>query len=105
MIVDDTFLTLGSANISFASLEFHSEMNVVINDPTIVSATRRRLWKEHLQFQTIDEKIFSDPRTGFGLWKLHAEKNVADLLARSKPLSRVYPFPCDYLDTLKVTYV
>lgn len=95
MIVDDIFLTLGSANISFTSLDFHSEMNVVVNDAATASALRKRLWREHLDDQLLDERIFKDPITGFGLWKAHRQENCRAHLAKSKPRSRVFPFPFD----------
>ncbi|HEY3409319.1 MAG TPA: phospholipase D family protein [Propionicimonas sp.] len=47
-IVDDEWLTLGSANLNAHSLFNDTEMNVVITDPELVTSTRLRLWGEHL---------------------------------------------------------
>src|SRR5581483_2734860 len=47
-IVDDRWLTVGSANLNSHSLLNDTEMNVVTNDPRLARATRVRLWSEHL---------------------------------------------------------
>ncbi|MEP6909413.1 MAG: phospholipase D family protein [Actinomycetota bacterium] len=48
-IVDDTWLTVGSANLNEHSLFNDTEMNVVTQDPGLARATRLRLWAEHLE--------------------------------------------------------
>jgi phosphatidylserine/phosphatidylglycerophosphate/cardiolipin synthase-like enzyme len=48
-IVDDRWLTLGSANLNEHSLFNDTEMNVVAHDPALARATRLRLWAEHLE--------------------------------------------------------
>ena len=50
-IVDDRWLTVGSANLNAHSLLNDTEMNVVTTDPELVRATRVRLWAEHLQIE------------------------------------------------------
>ncbi|MBV8735311.1 MAG: hypothetical protein JO120_11055 [Solirubrobacterales bacterium] len=47
-IVDDRWLTVGSANLNSHSLLNDTEMNVVSTDRRIARATRVRLWSEHL---------------------------------------------------------
>jgi phosphatidylserine/phosphatidylglycerophosphate/cardiolipin synthase-like enzyme len=47
-IVDDRWLTIGSANLNAHSLLNDTELNVVCQDPEIVRDTRVRLWAEHL---------------------------------------------------------
>ena len=91
MIVDDRFVTLGSANLSTMSLEFHSELNILLNDPVGAQDLRARLWAEHLQLDHIDPAVMADPAAGFLLWRQHAEANVAAWKAQAKPLSRVFP--------------
>jgi len=58
-IVDDTWLTIGSANLNEHSLFNDTEMNVVSHDPTIARETRLRLWAEHLELSV--EEISGDP--------------------------------------------
>ncbi|MGH2908620.1 MAG: phospholipase D-like domain-containing protein, partial [Solirubrobacteraceae bacterium] len=47
-IVDDRWLTVGSANLNAHSLLNDTEMNVCTDDHELARATRVRLWAEHL---------------------------------------------------------
>ncbi len=47
-IVDDCWLTVGSANLNTHSLFNDTEMNVVTTDRDLAEQTRIRLWSEHL---------------------------------------------------------
>jgi phosphatidylserine/phosphatidylglycerophosphate/cardiolipin synthase-like enzyme len=47
-IVDDRWLTIGSANLNEHSLFNDTEMNLVVQDPELARAVRLRLWSEHL---------------------------------------------------------
>jgi phosphatidylserine/phosphatidylglycerophosphate/cardiolipin synthase-like enzyme len=58
-IVDDRWLTIGSANLNEHSLFNDTEMNVVCADPAIARTTRLRLWSEHLECSTDD--VAGDP--------------------------------------------
>ncbi|HWE82697.1 MAG TPA: phospholipase D family protein, partial [Gaiellaceae bacterium] len=55
-IVDDAWLTIGSANLNEHSLFNDTEMNVVMHDPDLARRTRLELWAEHLELpvSTID---------------------------------------------------
>jgi phosphatidylserine/phosphatidylglycerophosphate/cardiolipin synthase-like enzyme len=67
-IIDDEWLTLGSANLNEHSLFNDTEMNVVTHDPELAKETRLRLWSEHLELP-IDE-IPADPIEAIDeLWK------------------------------------
>jgi phosphatidylserine/phosphatidylglycerophosphate/cardiolipin synthase-like enzyme len=48
-IVDDRWLTLGSANLNAHSFFNDSEVNVVTCDPALARDTRLRLWASHLE--------------------------------------------------------
>ena len=48
-IVDDAWLTIGSANLNEHSLFNDTEMNVVTHDAALARQTRLRLWSEHLE--------------------------------------------------------
>jgi phosphatidylserine/phosphatidylglycerophosphate/cardiolipin synthase-like enzyme len=50
-IVDDRWLTIGSANLNEHSLFNDTEVNVVVQDEALAQATRRRLWAEHLSLR------------------------------------------------------
>jgi phosphatidylserine/phosphatidylglycerophosphate/cardiolipin synthase-like enzyme len=58
-IVDDRWLTIGSANLNAHSLFNDSEMNVVTCDAGLARDTRLRLWAEHLECDPAD--IGGDP--------------------------------------------
>jgi phosphatidylserine/phosphatidylglycerophosphate/cardiolipin synthase-like enzyme len=55
-IVDDHWLTIGSANLNDHSLFNDTELNVITCDPEMARDTRLRLsvWSEHLQADRID---------------------------------------------------
>jgi phosphatidylserine/phosphatidylglycerophosphate/cardiolipin synthase-like enzyme len=48
-IVDDAWMTVGSANLNEHSLFNDSEVNVVVREEAFVRAARLRLWEEHLE--------------------------------------------------------
>ncbi len=53
-IVDDRWLTLGSANLNEHSFFNDTEMNVVTHDEALARAVRLRLWSEHLGWFFVD---------------------------------------------------
>ncbi|QEC50325.1 phospholipase [Baekduia soli] len=50
-IVDDRWMTIGSANLNSHSLFNDTEMNMVTDDARLIEATRVRLWSEHLELE------------------------------------------------------
>ena len=67
-IIDDTWLTLGSANLNEHSLFNDTEMNLVTHDPDLARRTRLRLWAEHLELPV--DQIPADPTEAIDeLWK------------------------------------
>ena len=67
-IVDDAWLTLGSANLNEHSLFNDTEMNLVTHDPDLAGRMRRRLWAEHLEIPIDD--VPDDPTKAIDeLWK------------------------------------
>jgi phosphatidylserine/phosphatidylglycerophosphate/cardiolipin synthase-like enzyme len=73
-VVDDEWLTIGSANLNEHSLFNDTEANVVVRDPALAREVRLRLWEEHLERPR--EQIDGDPARVFDeLWKpLAAER-------------------------------
>lgn len=67
-IVDDRWLTVGSANLNDHSLFNDTEVNVVTLDPALARGTRLRLWAEHLEC-TIDEASGDAARLVDERWK------------------------------------
>jgi phosphatidylserine/phosphatidylglycerophosphate/cardiolipin synthase-like enzyme len=67
-IIDDRWLTLGSANLNEHSLFNDTEMNLVAHDPELAVRTRQRLWAEHLELPAL--QIPADPTKAIDeLWK------------------------------------
>ena len=53
-VVDDEWLTIGSANLNEHSLFNDTEVNLVVRDPETARAARLRLWREHLERDDVD---------------------------------------------------
>jgi phosphatidylserine/phosphatidylglycerophosphate/cardiolipin synthase-like enzyme len=84
-VVDDEWLTIGSANLNDHSLFNDSEMNVVTHDPGAARATRLRLWAEHLECGT--DEIDDDPcRVIDRVWRPVAEEQL-ERLEEGRPLT------------------
>jgi phosphatidylserine/phosphatidylglycerophosphate/cardiolipin synthase-like enzyme len=67
-IVDDKWITVGSANLNEHSLFNDTEMNVVSHDPELATRTRIRLWAEHLECEP--DRIPADTTVAIDeLWK------------------------------------
>jgi phosphatidylserine/phosphatidylglycerophosphate/cardiolipin synthase-like enzyme len=123
-IVDDVWATVGSANLDSLSLDtmglaelFHlragrsTEVNVVIVDgvdgqpSTVANLLRRRLWSEHLGFESAGEPnpnhrdLGAPPSGGWlNLWTQRADANLK--LLKTNPATRppdtvgnILPFP------------
>jgi len=58
-IVDDRWLTIGSANLNEHSLFNDTEMNVLTRDAELARRTRLELWSEHLELPV--EQVAGDP--------------------------------------------
>jgi len=81
-IVDDRWLTIGSANLNERSMFNDSEVNVVTLDEDLARRTRLDLWREHLE----DEDIDDDPaRVIDELWRPLAKQQLR-LIEEGRPL-------------------
>jgi phosphatidylserine/phosphatidylglycerophosphate/cardiolipin synthase-like enzyme len=84
-IVDDEWLTLGSANLNEHSLFNDTEMNLVTHDRELALETRRRLFAEHLELPVDDVPL--DPTKAIDeLWK-PISKEQLELRAAGRPLT------------------
>jgi phosphatidylserine/phosphatidylglycerophosphate/cardiolipin synthase-like enzyme len=91
-IVDDRWLTVGSANLNEHSLFNDTEVNVVINDDELARATRRRLWAEHLELP--GEALAGDAhRVIDDIWRPQAREQRARLAAGAPLTARVVELP------------
>ena len=84
-VVDDEWLTIGSANLNEHSLFNDTELNIVAREPTLAGHTRRRLWAEHLELPTGD--VGGDPTDVIDtLWKPISAIQL-DRLQSGRPLT------------------
>jgi phosphatidylserine/phosphatidylglycerophosphate/cardiolipin synthase-like enzyme len=91
-IVDDVWLTLGSANLNEHSLFNDTEMNLVTHDPALARDTRLRLWAEHLELSP--EDIAGDATTVIDeRWKPVAEEQLARRRAGQPLTHRLVELP------------
>jgi phosphatidylserine/phosphatidylglycerophosphate/cardiolipin synthase-like enzyme len=91
-IVDDRWLTMGSANLNSHSLFNDTELNVVTLDPRLARETRLRLWSEHLERPSAE--IDGDPTEVVdGLWDPIAEEQLARLRADAPLSHRLVKLP------------
>ncbi len=84
-IVDDSWLTVGSANLNEHSLFNDTEMNVVTCDARLVRDTRLRLWSEHLE-RSVDEVSGDPAQVVDSLWRPIAAEQLARR-KRGEPLT------------------
>jgi phosphatidylserine/phosphatidylglycerophosphate/cardiolipin synthase-like enzyme len=92
-IVDDRWLTVGSANLNAHSLLNDTEMNVVTDDPGLARQTRLRLWAEHLE---VDKETIADdePRTVIDdRWRPIAAEQLDRLRSGAAPTHRLLALP------------
>jgi phosphatidylserine/phosphatidylglycerophosphate/cardiolipin synthase-like enzyme len=86
-IVDDKWLTVGSANLNEHSLFNDTEANLVTDDPEVVRAARLRLWAEHLQRPVAE--VDGDPADVVDrLWRPFAESHEQHRLTPLPGVSR-----------------
>lgn len=91
-IVDDAWLTVGSANLNEHSLFNDSEMNVVSCDPQLARQTRLRLWSEHLERPIGD--LTGDPtRVIDELWRPISTEQLQRRVRGDTPTHRLQELP------------
>jgi phosphatidylserine/phosphatidylglycerophosphate/cardiolipin synthase-like enzyme len=84
-IVDDRWLTVGSANLNAHSLLHDTEMNLVTHDEAVARSTRLRLWSEHLEKP--EQEVAGNPGTVFDeLWRPIATEQL-HRIERGEPLT------------------
>jgi phosphatidylserine/phosphatidylglycerophosphate/cardiolipin synthase-like enzyme len=91
-IVDDRWLTVGSANLNSHSLFNDTELNVVTLDPRLARDTRLRLWSEHLERPR--EEVEGDSTDLVDrLWEPIAKEQLARLKAEAPLTHRLVKLP------------
>jgi phosphatidylserine/phosphatidylglycerophosphate/cardiolipin synthase-like enzyme len=91
-IVDDRWLTIGSANLNDHSLFNDTELNVITCDPRLARDTRLRLWAEHLRLDP--SEVDSDPHTVIDkIWRPTATDELARRRGGAPPSHRLSLLP------------
>lgn len=91
-IVDDRWLTIGSANLNEHSLFNDSEVNVVTGDEDLARDTRQRLWAEHLEVER--EAVSGDPTEVIdSQWKPIAKEQLERAARGEGPTHRLTLLP------------
>jgi phosphatidylserine/phosphatidylglycerophosphate/cardiolipin synthase-like enzyme len=85
-IVDDRWLTIGSANLNEHSLFNDSEVNLISLEPELVRATRERLWAEHLELPLDEVRVHEPVELVDGRWFPVAEEQL-QRRSRGEPLT------------------
>lgn len=81
LIVDDIFVSLGSANINARSFYTDSEANISIPDPELAYSMRSKLWLAHTRRSIDNPKANScntikcDAKSNFEHWNMLMNKN------------------------------
>jgi phosphatidylserine/phosphatidylglycerophosphate/cardiolipin synthase-like enzyme len=91
-IVDDLWLTVGSANLNDHSLFNDTEVNLAVHDHEIARTTRERLWAEHLELPVT--RVSGHPTTVIDdLWKPQAEEQYRRRAAGEPMTHRLAKLP------------
>jgi phosphatidylserine/phosphatidylglycerophosphate/cardiolipin synthase-like enzyme len=92
-IVDDRWLSIGSANLNAHSLLNDTEMNVVTDNPEVARATRVRLWSEHLETEPSAIAQRSPQAAVDELWKPIAAEQLRRRHGELPPTHRLLALP------------
>ncbi len=91
-IVDDAWLTIGSANLNEHSFFNDTEMNIVTCDRAVVREARLRLWSEHLE-RPVDELSGDPTRVIDEIWRPIAVEQRRRLQRNEPPTHRLRELP------------
>ena len=93
-VIDDAWVTLGSANLNGRGMATDSEMNVSTDDPTTARALRLRLWSEHLACSEATLRDADPAGLLWERWPIVAAAQQQIVARRSGPLTApLYPYP------------
>ncbi len=92
-IVDDRWLTVGSANLNAHSLLNDTELNVVCDDTELARDTRERLWAEHLELDRTHVSAADPCSLVDQLWRPIANEQLERRRAGATPTHRLLALP------------
>lgn len=91
LLVDDVFLTIGSANLNQRSMAVDSELNMATIDPTLAGDLRRRIWGQLTGgYEDADGGggTQKDIATAFEKWTKLMSENLTKSLSKSESAER-----------------
>ena len=93
MIIDDTFMTVGSANINSRSMETDSELNIIHANYLISHPARKALWEMHTKSRSGGEVMDMDGmEKAYQAWKELMNKNKTRRLQEKSPVASLVEF-------------
>ena len=91
-IVDDRWLTVGSANLNNRGFGGDTKLNISLADPHVAADMRLALWMEHLQASLEEASTLRDIERGFAALREQAEANFARVHTRQAMQGHVLPY-------------
>jgi len=91
-VVDDRWMTIGSANLNNRGFGGDAELNISLADPRMAVETRLALWMEHLQASLEEADALRDSERGFAALREQADANFARVQARQPLQGHVLPY-------------
>ncbi|MDO3615315.1 phospholipase D-like domain-containing protein [Ralstonia pseudosolanacearum] len=88
MVVDDAFMTLGSANINTRSMEADSELNICHEHAGVTAPLRKRLWGIHTKGMGAQE----DVALAFKAWDYIIDQNAKNERSKLAPYASLVGF-------------
>lgn len=92
MIIDDTFMTLGSTNINTRSMETDSELNIIHDRPEVSKPARQMLWDLHTRNWTGGRIADLPSDDAYRAWGKIVEENRRRRQKRMSPVAPLDAF-------------
>ena len=93
MLIDDTFMTLGSANINTRSMEVDSELNITHHRHEITQPARKKLWQMHTGSRSGGEVMDKDGmKKAYKAWRDLMDENKNRRFKKQSPVAPLVEF-------------
>lgn len=90
MLIDDTFMTLGSANINTRSMQVDSELNITHHRPEVTKNARQRLWAKHTGWASGGEICSAkELAVSYDTWGILLERNRSMRVRHQSPQTMI----------------
>lgn len=89
MLIDDTFMTLGSANINTRSMQTDSEMNIAHHRPEITAPLRAKQWEKYTAGKVIYGMKLAE---AYDIWGALMESNASAKKQGRHPVAQLAEF-------------